>query len=148
LLNEIRIDAMATDSDMWSADHHKLYSQLLRIETSQLVQHNERLENRDAYFKEMSRSDDLFLDPDTGIATCDARKKTQYLFPHEIHDLLSDDDKRVLVVYQLVRAQSVSVRVYNVMTALFPSCIFCSDCNCRLWAGNERRLWSNGLACC
>jgi hypothetical protein len=118
LLNEFRIDAMSTDSDMWNAGHYNLYSHLLRIEPTQLIQHTERLENREAYFKEVPRSGDLFLDPDTGVASCEVRKKTQYLFPHEIHDLLSDDDKRVLIVYQHVRAQSVSARVYNVMTAL------------------------------
>jgi hypothetical protein len=121
LLNDFRVDALASDPDMWNEDHYKLYSQLLRIEPDQVVRHKEHLTNRDGYFREIPNRGDLFLDPDTGIATCEVKKKTQYLFPHEIHALLSADDKRVLVVYQHVRAQSVAGRVYNVMTALTQS---------------------------
>lgn len=119
LLRDFLVDAMASDPDDWTVDHRLLYRKLLRITPGQLVEHKERLPiDRSAYLKEVPRNGDLFLDPDTGIATCKVSIPSQYLMVEEVHDLLDGDRGRILAVYQHVRAQKTPARLQKVVASL------------------------------
>lgn len=119
LLTNFAVDAMASDPDDWEQDHLSLYRTLLRIQPEQLVKHKYRLPNdRAAYFKEVPRRGDLFLDPDTGIATSKVSIPSQYLTVEDVHELLNHDRKRLLVVYQHVRAQKTRARLQSVVASL------------------------------
>ena len=128
LLTNFAVDAMTSDPDDWDEDHFSLYRTLLRIQPDQLVEHKSRLPiDRSAYIKEVPRRGDLFLDPDTGIATCKVNIPSQYLTVEDVHDLLDHDGRRLLVVYQHVRAQKTRARLQRVVASLrlFPKPFSC-----------------------
>jgi hypothetical protein len=119
LLTDFAVDAMASDPDDWDQDDLNLYRTLLRIQPVQLVEHKHRLPiDPLAYFKEIPRRGDLFLDPDTGVATCKVSIPSQYLTVEDVHDLPDHDGKRLLAVYQHVRAQKTRVRLQRVVASL------------------------------
>src|ERR1700688_2197719 len=89
LLRELAVDAMAGDAEQWQLADWKLFANLLRVKEAQVVPHTQLLAvDRAAYFKEITHRGDLFLDPDTGIATGRVGDDSQYLFAAELHDLL------------------------------------------------------------
>jgi hypothetical protein len=91
------VDPMARDLPEWKPDDFALFAKLLRVDRSQIVSHHRPLSDRGGYFGELEHRGDLFLDPDTGIAT--GRPSLNYVSPMEIANLLEPAD-RLLVVYQ------------------------------------------------
>jgi hypothetical protein len=75
ILRNFLVDSMATDASPWNTANSKLYAHLLRIEETQLVQHDRTLfqdrKSRRRYFLNIPPTGDLFLDPDTGIVWVD-----------------------------------------------------------------------------
>ena len=67
------------------------------------------------YFAEIQHPGDLFLDPDTGIAT--GTPSARHVAPSEIETLLTGTN-RLVAVYQHVRAQRVPDRVDAVCAAV------------------------------
>jgi hypothetical protein len=69
VLRDLAADPMAADQDQWSDADFSLYARLLHIRQEQVIRHKESLFSRDSYFAEIVHQGDLFLDPDTGVAT-------------------------------------------------------------------------------
>ena len=111
VLHEFAVDPMASDLLEWDETDYSLFARLLRIKESQIILHRVPLRDRGRYFAEITHKGDLFLDPDTGIATNRGGKEEQYIRPREVASLLGDVPSRLLAVYQHVRAQKVMVRV-------------------------------------
>jgi hypothetical protein len=127
VLKNFAVDPMASDLPAWNEQDFDLFARLLRVRRSQVVPHQHSLVNRASYFKEITHSGDLFLDPDTGIAT-GKRPTEKHIAPGEIRSLIDASD-RVVAVYQHVRAQRVCDRVDAVCGALrdhIPECHWCS----------------------
>lgn len=119
LLRDLAVDAMCTDAEHWRSADHTLYARLLRVRRNQLVHHRRSLkEDRTAYFREVEHKGDLFLDPDTGIATYRVRNRQQYVFPAEVHDLLSARPNGAVAVYQHVSRKRTRDRLQRVVSAL------------------------------
>jgi len=121
VLEDFRVDAMASDIDKWRSEDWSLYAKLLRVRKSKIVEHTATLErNRKEYFDEIPRSGDLFLDPDTGIKTgSDNRDIRQYLKPEELFFLMNHEQRRVVTVYQHgSRNRAIRYRVEDVLKVL------------------------------
>lgn len=115
-LRDFGVDPMASDS--WRQEDFRLYARLLRIGRSQIIRHHATLEDRAEYFSQISHQGDLFLDPDTGVATGRVKHPQRYVKPSEIGQLLDCSTDRLLVVYQHVRGRQVAGRVKDVMQTL------------------------------
>lgn len=100
LLQDFAVDPMATDARPWKPGDFTVFTRLLHVNPSQIVPHRATLRDRAKYFAEISHHGDLFLDPDTGIAT--GRVKLAHVSPSEIGDLLDARTNRLLLVYQHV----------------------------------------------
>lgn len=128
LLCNFAVDAMMTDYEVWQSSDRELYASLLRVEQSQIIEHKRLFTvNRSEYFREIQHQGDLFLDPDTGIAT--GRHTSKHIRPAEIHNLLNEQPDRVLAVYQHIRARRTHERIQEVVSALERSkqpSIYCS----------------------
>jgi len=120
LLNDLAVDPMATDQSAWRAEDFELYAMLLRIASTRVLRHQRTLAARSAYFAEIRHSGDIFLDPDTGIATGAVKAKVQYVEPADVCRLLFSGMNRAVVVYQHVRAQRTCDRV-DAVVRVFPS---------------------------
>lgn len=119
LLCDFAVDRMVTDAKPWQAADCELFARLLRIEQNQVVGHQHSLvEERADYFQEIEHQGDIFFDPDTGIATYRVKNVSQYLCPAELHDLLSQQQWRVIAVYQHIRAQRTRERLEKVVSVL------------------------------
>jgi len=126
ILRNFAVDPMASDLPAWQPEDFLLFARLLRVDRSQIVKHQAGLNDRVRYFAEISHSGDLFLDPDTGVAT--GRGSQQHVTASEIARLMAGSD-RVLGVYQHVRAQRVRDRVDTVCEVVrdqLPGCHWCS----------------------
>ena len=115
IVRDFAVDPMASDLAAWRPDDFALFSTLLRIDRSQVISHSRPLSDRKGYFREIQHRGDLFLDPDTGIAT--GKPSVKHVTPVEIADLLESAD-RLLAIYQHVRAQRVEDRVDAVCAAI------------------------------
>jgi len=99
--------------------------------------------DRPRYFEEIPNTGDLFLDPDTGIATGRVKDRKQYILPYEIRTLLDVSGDRLLAVYQHVRGQKVSGRVDACLSRLgreidgFGWCSY--ESGSETWWGSETR---------
>lgn len=118
VLREFAIDPMASDLPEWTETDYSLFARLMRTDVSRLIRHQATLRDRPRYFAEIAHNGDLFLDPDTGVATGWVRNREQYVFPREIATLLDGSPNRLLAVYQHVRAQKVSGRVDECLAKL------------------------------
>jgi hypothetical protein len=119
LLNRLSVDAMASDAPDWTDSDWKLFATLLRIAPTQIIRHRAALSiSRSDYFREVSHPTDIFLDPDTGIATGRIANASQYLRPTELHALLAARPSRVVGVYQHIRAVSTRDRLTKIMSVL------------------------------
>src|SRR3990172_6412099 len=126
IVRDFAVDAMASDLADWKPEDFALFAKLLRVDQGQLISHKQSLADREAYFDEIKHSGDLFLDPDTGIAT--GRPSKEHLAPTEVAKLLGSGD-RILAVYQHVRAMRVCDRVdavCEVIQRASPSTHWCS----------------------
>lgn len=115
-LRNFAVDPMANDIGRWRDEDFSLFAGLLQIAPSQVIRHRARLEHRAAYFGEISHIGDLFLDPDTGVAT--GRVREGHVSPAEVGLLLDASADRLLVIYQHVRGMLVAHRVSGVMSTL------------------------------
>jgi hypothetical protein len=109
---------MATDRDQWNEADFLLFARLLRIKRHQIIPHEASILSRARYFAEIAHGGDIFLDPDTGIATSGSSQREKYVMPTELATLLRSIHGRVVAVYQHVRAQKTSVRVDACLAAL------------------------------
>jgi len=130
VLEDFRVDAMASDIDNWRPEDRSLYAKLLRVRESQIVEHKATLDsNRKEYFYEIPRYGDLFLDPDTGIKTSSGKNK-QYIKLDEVFYLMNHERHRILAVYQHgSRDRTMRSRVkdvFNVLRLVHPKCYFTS----------------------
>lgn len=117
VLRDFAVDAMASDWTAWQPEDLALFARLLRVQPAQVIRHTVGLSSRSQYFSEIVHGGDLFLDPDTGVATGTVKSIHQYIKPSEIAGLLLPLD-RMLAIYQHIRAQSVSARVDAVCRTL------------------------------
>lgn len=122
VLRNFAVDPMASDLRLWAPHDHEVFAKLLRIKKSQIIQHISTLDDRTQYFGEISHTGDLFLDPDTGVATGRVSDRRSYVFPSEIEGLLSMQSDRVLSIYQHVRAKRVTDRLDEVIATLTNEC--------------------------
>lgn len=119
LLHDFAVDAMATDAADWQSADWQLLAKLLRVDRSQIVRHTRPLAgDRAGYFAEIAHAGDLFLDPDTGVATGKVSNRSQYVFATELHDLMQRGPERVLAVYQHIRAKKTRDRLHEVIRVL------------------------------
>lgn len=119
LLRNLHVDAMASDKESWTATDNALFARLLRIKPEQLVRHHHRLSrDRAKYFSEIPTGGDIFFDPDTGIKTGRVKQSEHYLTPNELCDAMNRDTRRLVIVYQHVRAQRTRQRVESVLKTL------------------------------
>ena len=118
VLRNFAVDPVASDWAAWQPEDVSLFALLLRVDESKIVRHKVGLSNRKHYFDEIEHTGDLFLDPDTGIATGKVKRINQHVKPLEIERLLRGSE-RLLAVYQHVRAPSVSTRVDAVCRTLY-----------------------------
>jgi hypothetical protein len=117
-LRNFAVDPMASDLTSWTPDDYGVFVRLMRISRKELIEHHSSLVNRTAYFEEISHPGDLFLDPDTGIATGRVNDRRCYVFPQEIGRLLDAPTGRLLAIYQHVRAKRVTDRLNEVLGTL------------------------------
>lgn len=118
LLRGFAVDPMATDRDQWNEADFSLFARLLRIKRHQIIPHEASLLARAQYFGEIVHAGDVFLDPDTGIATSGSSRTAKYVRPRELATLLRSARGRVVAVYQHVRAQKTCVRVDGCLAAV------------------------------
>ena len=118
VVRKLMVDPIATDGDQWTDDDFALYAFLLRIELKQIIRHKVPLAARASYFAEIRHQGDLFLDPDTGIATNGASPVTKYVKPTELAVLLQSCGTRLVAIYQHVRAQKTCARIDACLGAL------------------------------
>ena len=119
VLKGFQVDPMATDAHAWKLEDRVLFARLLRVEESEIVHHTYNLcKDRDRYFSEIPSVGDLFIDPDTGIVTRYVKHVEQYLRPQELFNILEAHQRRIVVVYQHVRAKKTRVRIEEVLKRL------------------------------
>ena len=110
------VDPMATDIGDWLPSDFAIYADLLRVDPDRVVRHEKTLDNRDGYFGELPNVQDVFLDPDTGIATGRVKNPSQYVRSQDIWRQMCSGRNRMVAVYQHVRAIKTSVRVDQVVS--------------------------------
>jgi len=118
VLRQFAVDPMASDLLEWTEADYALFARLLRVNETQIIRHQISLFDRPRYFAEIIHKGDLFLDPDTGIATGHVNQEEQYIWPREVGFLLGEPADRLLGIYQHVRAQRVSARADDCLDKL------------------------------
>jgi hypothetical protein len=112
ILTDFVVDPLVSDDGPWQPQDFGLYARLLRVKLRQVLQHEGRPsigDDRQGYFQAISHTGDLFLDPDTGVATGRVRDRMKYVTPAEIGRLLDSSKKRIVAVYQHVSRVRVPV---------------------------------------
>jgi hypothetical protein len=91
---------MFTGNNQWSEEQIEAYARLLRLNPGDVLNKATPFsgKTRHDYFSELGE-DDLFLDPDTGIAP-DEKAETQHISFSEIAGLLPEATSRMLLIYQ------------------------------------------------
>lgn len=117
VLRDLTVDPMAIDANQWIEDDFGLYAYLLRVRRDHVVRHKAPLAARTNYFAEITQDGDLFLDPDTGVATNGASPIAKYVKPSELATLLQTNS-RIVAVYQHVRAQKTCTRIDGCLCAI------------------------------
>jgi hypothetical protein len=99
LIRNVTVDPMITDETAWSEQDLNTYRRLLSLDSSNSVCHGESTfcGDRYDYFSQVPQDIDVFLDPDTGIATSGASR--DHVKISELGTLLGNSD-RLLMVYQ------------------------------------------------
>ena len=99
LIRNVVVEPMITDVRPWSKEDIETYRRLLRLESTSPICHGESTFSgkRDEYFDGVPEDGDVFLDPDTGIATGNGGREHIKVF--ELGKLLAKSD-RILMVYQ------------------------------------------------
>ncbi|MDR7419361.1 MAG: hypothetical protein QN178_10680 [Armatimonadota bacterium] len=128
VVRNLAADPMASDQHDWQPQDFSLFARLLRIDRARLVPHQFDLSRRKEYFEEITHVGDLFVDPDTGVATSRVKELKRYIKPSEIAQLLNLPD-RLLVVYQHIQRQKVAARISavgHVLEQSVPGLHWCS----------------------
>ncbi|MFI5332020.1 MAG: hypothetical protein ACHQ2F_13455 [Desulfobaccales bacterium] len=99
LLRSIVVEPMITDPQPWQPEDIQTYRRLLGLEEIFHAESTFPGGRRKDYFNEVPKDDDIFLDPDTGIAMDRAIKK-HIAVPELIKLLGESDSDRVFMVYQ------------------------------------------------
>lgn len=99
LVENIVVEPMITDDRPWPNEDLETYGRLLKIDSSSQICHGQSTFSgkREEYFDSLPQDTDIFLDPDTGIATGSAGR--EHVKVTELGKLLANSD-RVLIVYQ------------------------------------------------
>ncbi len=99
LIRNVVVEPMITDSTPWSKENLETYRRLLKLGSTSIICHGNATFSggREEYFHEIPQEGDVFLDPDTGIATGNATRKHVKVL--ELEKLLGKSN-RVLMVYQ------------------------------------------------
>ena len=99
LIRNVVVEPMITDERPWSKHDLDTYRRLLRLESASQICHGQSTFSgkREEYFDEIPQEVDVFLDPDTGIATDKGNRK--HVKVSELGNLLAKSD-RVLMIYQ------------------------------------------------
>ncbi len=118
LLHDFAVDPMASDLRSWRDADYALFADLLRVPRDRILSHSVTLTSHNRYFAEIHHKGDLFLDPDTGIATGRVAYPEQYVQPRDIWSLLSNGLNRLVVVYQHVRARKTAERIDEVVACV------------------------------
>jgi hypothetical protein len=118
ILRNLAVDPMASDLPAWKPEDFEVFARLLRINLRQIIRHEVTLKDRRKYFDEIRHADDVFLDPDIGIATGRIRQRCCYVESNEIQRLLDGFPERLIGVYQHVRGQQVRSRVNCILDSL------------------------------
>lgn len=128
LLRDLVVDPLSADTHDWTPADVELYSRLLRVPAGRIRLHRTLGNERRAYFAEILHPGDLFIDPDTGIASGRVRDRWKYILPNELGGLLTPDT-RVVAVYQHVARQQPRQRLQIIMNRLgreIPPFVCCS----------------------
>jgi hypothetical protein len=128
VLENLRVDAMASDFDNWHPEDWSLYAKLLRVQESQILAHKVSFAiNRRSYFEEIPGYGDLFLDPDIGIKPPSSGNIPQYVKHEELFFLMNQDRRRVVTVYQHgTRTLAMRPRVGGILARLRSADTNCS----------------------
>jgi len=103
LIDCLAVVPMATDAMEWNQDDWRTYARLLNVEGDDICQRDVPFVNgadrRQQYFANLPEGQDLFLDPDTGIAI---NGNGGHIRVQELAQLLNGPKNigRVLMVYQ------------------------------------------------
>lgn len=115
LLHDFAVDTMASDLQSWREADYEVFADLLRVPRDRILGHSASLKMRNRYFAEIHHKGDLFLDPDTGIATGRVTHPEQYVLSRDVWSLLFNGLNRLVIVYQHVRAKKTAKRVDEVL---------------------------------
>jgi len=117
VLSHFAVDPLASDLHEWKQQDFDLYARLLKVSFCQVLRHKVGIaDNRQKYFQEILHIGDLFLDPDTGVAT--GRVTKRHVMPTEVGHLLDSNLKRIVVVYQHAARCRLAERVDEVLKAI------------------------------
>jgi len=116
-LQEFAVEPMISDQQPWDPQNIRVYRRLLGLHDNEPVFHTNavfRHQTREAYFAELTHRGDLFLDPDTGIATGAA--DDAHITLEDIHSLFRGDYviDRCLVVFQPAARGFFSLRIKEI----------------------------------
>jgi hypothetical protein len=88
-ITNLAVDPMLTDRPDWLEADFTSFAGLLHVAPYQLVSHTcDLAKSRTPYFQELSHRGDLFIDPDTGMATGHVSEPAKYLYPAELTVML------------------------------------------------------------
>lgn len=96
----VRVVPMLTDRDGWTEQQIETYARLLHLKPKDVLKKDIHFSSRTrrVYFCDLGEHD-LFLDPDTGIAS-DEKAKKEHVRLSEIAGLLPESGSRMLLIYQ------------------------------------------------
>ncbi|MGD0275598.1 MAG: hypothetical protein ABSB79_06025 [Syntrophales bacterium] len=107
---------MITDPKIWTNKQLGLYATLLNLTNNRILNYDKIFKGapRIKYFQSINHTGDLFIDPDTGIAT--GKKITpKRIFIDEIDLLLKKNSDRVIAIYQHNARGKMSDRLNEVI---------------------------------
>lgn len=108
VLTDFAVDPVVSDLHDWTAQHFCLYARLLRVDLNQVLRQQK---------EKRLHTGDLFIDPDTGVAT--GRRSEKHVMPAEVRQLLDSNLKRIVAVYQhAARGCRIADRVDDVLGAI------------------------------
>lgn len=129
LLHDFAVDPMASDLASWQEPDYALFATLLRVRRDQVLEHRVNPRDRSRYLFEIKHQGDIFLDPDTGIATGRVARPEQYVQLRDLWSLLPNGFNRLVIVYQHVRAKKCALRVDEVIDRVCTSSVGPSWCS-------------------
>ncbi|MGH9896548.1 MAG: hypothetical protein ACREA0_32030, partial [bacterium] len=129
LLHDFAVDPMASDLHSWEEQDYDLFARLLRVRRDQVLTHRFPLKERGRYFFEINHKGDIFLDPDTGVATNRVARPEQYVLLRDVWSLFGNGLNRLIAVYQHVRGRKCATRVDEVVQHLCSTSVSPSWCS-------------------